>query len=67
VSIWVELTGINEDDVVVWAREHCPSFCSWMIYEDQTYLGFESTPTRYRFEFYNEQDAVLFQLRWQGQ
>lgn len=65
MSIWVDLVHINEADVVAWAREHCPSFCSWLIYEDQTYLGFE--PTRYRFEFYNEQDAVLFQLRWQGQ
>ena len=65
VSIWVELTDINEADAVAWAKEHCSSFCSWLIYEDQTYLGYE--PTRYQFEFYNEQDAVLFQLRWQGQ
>ena len=65
MTTWVELIGVSENDTVMWAKEHCPSFCSWLIYEDHTYLGFE--PTRYKFEFCNEQDAMLFQLRWQGQ
>ena len=67
MSIWVELTDINEADAVAWAREHCSSFCSWLIYEGESYAGVDLDPIRYQFEFYNEQDAVLFQLRWQGQ
>jgi hypothetical protein len=66
VSIWVELNSIDENEVVTWAKEHCASFCSWLVYEDDlNYIDIRAT--KYKFEFYNEQDAVLFQLRWQGQ
>jgi hypothetical protein len=67
MSTWVELHDIDENKIVAWAQEHCPSFCSWLIYEGESYAGVDLDPIRYKFEFYNEQDAMLFQLKWQGQ
>jgi hypothetical protein len=66
VSTWVELNNIDESEIVTWAKEHCPSFCSWLVYEDDlSYIDIQAT--KYKFEFYNEQDAMLFLMRWQGQ
>jgi hypothetical protein len=66
VSTWVEVFGINEDAAVAWAREHCASFCSWLIYNDASFGTWDATPARYEFEFYDEQDAMLFLMRWGG-
>lgn len=69
----VILYDINEDELTKWAVENCPSFVSWLIYENSdafTFAAADAEPEwhiRYEFEFYNEQDALLFQLKWQGQ
>jgi hypothetical protein len=69
----VTLYDIDEDQLREWAVENCPSFVSWLIYENSNAFSFDvlgeepEWHIRYEFEFYNEQDALLFQLRWQGQ
>jgi hypothetical protein len=61
----VTFYDINEETVSTWARKNCPSFVCWLVYEstdlDETWL------LRYEFEFTDNHDAMLFQLRWQGQ
>ena len=65
----VELYDIDEDILSKWAIANCSSFCGWLIYENSDAFGFvnldEDTDwmIRYEFEFGNEQDALLFQLR----
>lgn len=65
----IVLYDIDEDQLREWALENCPSFISWMIYENGD--GFDVLDpewyVRYEFEFGDEQEAMLFQLRWQGQ
>ena len=69
----ITLYDINEDAASRWAIEHCPSFVSWLIYENEEACLFSSSNDetewliRFEFEFTNEQEAMLFQLRWQGQ
>jgi len=69
----VTLYDIDEDQLREWAVENCPSFSNWLIYTNKDAFSFfeqEDDPVwqvRYEFEFNNEQDAILFQLRWQGQ
>jgi hypothetical protein len=64
----VTLYDINEYDVSCWAIENCSSFSGWLIYEND--VLFDEQPDwqiSYEFEFADEQEAMLFQLRWQGQ
>lgn len=69
----ITLYDIDEGTLSDWARANCPSFVSWLIYENSDAFGFVNLDDenewmiRYEFEFNNEQDAMLFQLRWQGQ
>jgi len=69
----VKLYDINEDILSNWAIENCPSFVSWLIYEnsdafaDVNLDNYNKWMLRYEFEFINDQEAMLFQLRWQGQ
>ena len=68
----VQLFDIDEYTVSSWAIENCPGFCGWVIYEKPDIFHFDVDDEnlwmiRYEFEFTNDQDAILFQLRWQGQ
>ena len=65
----VSLFDINETTVAEWARNNCPSFEGWFVYENDI-LFLDDDPewcTRYEFEFADDQEALMFQLRWQGQ
>lgn len=69
----VKLYDIDEDALSNWAIENCPSFRGWLIYENSDAFTFQYLDedaewiVRYEFEFTDEQEALLFQLRWQGQ
>lgn len=69
----VKLYDIDEDTLSNWAIENCPSFRGWLIYEHSDAFGFVNWDdeaewlVRYEFEFADDQEAMLFQLRWQGQ
>lgn len=63
MTTWVKISNIDEDVVVAWTKENCPSFCSWLIYnQSRTVMDVEEC--QYEFEFYNEQDATMFLMRW---
>ena len=63
MTTWVEIFNIDEDVVVAWTKENCPSFRSLVIY-DQSRIVMDVEEYRYEFEFYNEQDATMFLMRW---
>lgn len=66
----VTLYDIDEDTLSDWARANCPSFISWYITENDPFAVLEPDcewATRYKFEFTDEREALLFQLKWQGQ
>jgi hypothetical protein len=71
MSVTITLYDIDEDAASSWARNNCPSFSGWMVYNNtDPWLGLDADyewEVKYEFEFYNEQEAMLFQLRWQGQ
>ncbi len=64
---------IDEYELSTWAMTNCASFVSWLVYDNTEFYSFTSTDytatwcLRYEFEFQDEQEAMLFQLRWQGQ
>ena len=68
----VSLYDIDEDTLSRWAMANCASFRGWLIYENSEALGFVNWDdetewyVRYEFEFTDEQEAMLFQLKWQG-
>ena len=51
---------------------NCSSFVGWLIYENGealSLIGYDDDIDwyiRYEFEFADEQEAMLFQLKWQG-
>jgi hypothetical protein len=52
---------------------NCASFVGWLIYENGEALSFTGFyddeidwHIRYEFEFADDQEAMLFQLKWQG-
>ncbi len=55
---------IDEEKIASWARTYCPSFVCWLVYDSDDMA--EDWYLRYEFEFADEQDAVLFQLKWEG-
>lgn len=61
----IELYDVDDDiETGLWAHENCPSFTGWVVIDgdhDDVYN------TSYKFYFNEERDAVLFQLKWQGQ
>ena len=69
----VTLYDIDEDTLSKWAIVNCPSFQGWLIYENSDAFGFVDWDDetewmiRYEFEFADDHEAMLFQLRWQGQ
>lgn len=69
----VKLYDIDEAKLSKWALKNCPSFCGWILYENYDAFGFvnldegQDWMVRYEFEFGDEQDAFIFQLRWEGQ
>jgi hypothetical protein len=68
----VKLYDIDEDTLSKWAIAHCASFCGWLIYENSDAFAFVDWDDetewfiRYEFEFADEHEAMLFQLKWQG-
>ena len=68
----VKLHDIDENSLSEWAIENGPSCRGWLIYENPDAFSFDIDDEnlwmiRYEFEFADERDAILFQLRWQGQ
>lgn len=66
----VILYDINESAVADWARKNCSSFVAWLVYENDELTFFADDPewcTRYEFDITDEQEAMMFQLKWQGQ
>lgn len=64
----MNLSPDREREIVWWARDNCPSFGAWYIYEDSfNNIDKDEWNTEYRFTFGDEQDSMIFQLRWQGQ
>lgn len=66
----VTLHDIDEDTLSDWARANCSSFVAWYITENDPFAVLEPDcewTVRYEFEFADEQEALLFQLKWQGQ
>jgi hypothetical protein len=68
----VKLYDIDEETLSNWATTNCPSFQGWLIYENsESWMSFDSDSDeewaiRYEFEFADDQEALLFQLKWQG-
>lgn len=67
----VSLYDIDEDTLSRWAMANCSSFVGWLIYENSDAFDFVNIDpndwyVRYEFEFEDEQEAMLFQLKWQG-
>ena len=69
----VTLYDIDEDVASKWAIKNCPTLEGWLVTENSDAFGFvawDDEPEwslRYDFEFADELEAMLFQLRWQGQ
>lgn len=72
----------NEEEVTEWARVNCPSLWRVMCYEPPAFALpvirahikantvddiVSDWLTKHEFEFGDEQEAMLFQLRWDGQ
>jgi len=70
MAITITLYDIDEDAASSWARENCPSFEGWLVYNhSDNWLNLDDDQEwyiKYDFEFNNEQEALMFQLRWQG-
>lgn len=68
VVVLLNLDQNKEREVVWWARENCPSFHAWYVYQDSDNEPLiEEWDSHFKFMFGNERDAIIFQLRWQGQ
>jgi hypothetical protein len=64
----MNLTPDKEREIMCWARDNCPSFGAWYVYEDSiNNIDTDEWNTEFRFTFSDERDALMFQLRWQGQ
>jgi hypothetical protein len=72
MAVTITLYDINELAASEWAIKNCPSFRGWLIYDNNDPFAYLDLDERewlisYEFEFEDEQEAMLFQLRWQGQ
>ena len=69
----ITLYDIDEKAASDWAKENCSSFRAWLVSENQDewiWLNIDDEPewrVRYEFEFDDNHEAMMFQLRWQGQ
>jgi hypothetical protein len=56
-----------EDDIQIgqWAQENCPSFTGWLVVDTFHDPDADSIED-FRFYFTQEQDAMIFLMRWQG-
>lgn len=66
----ITLHDIDEDTLSSWARDNCSSFVGWYIIENDPFASLEENVewfVRYEFDFTDDHDAMMFQLRWQGQ
>ena len=57
----VDLEVVEQQDVIDWARENCPSFRGLYAYENEFLTD---DPEYYEFLFENEKDATLFGLKF---
>ena len=57
----VDLGTVEQQDIIDWARENCPSFGGVFCYENE-YLT--DDPELYEFVFESEKDATLFGLKF---
>ena len=57
----VDLGTVEQQDIIDWARENCPSFRGLFVYENE-YLT--DDPEYYDFVFEDEKDATLFGLKF---
>lgn len=60
----VTFYDIDEEKLASWAKENCPSFICWLVHESEDYDT--EWYLRYEFEFTDDRDAMLFQLKWDG-
>ena len=71
MSKFIAINADNADDAIIWAKENCPSYVTY-----DTISEFKPTESealliksfkwvvKYQFYFNNDQDALMFQLRW---
>ncbi len=68
---YYEIVIFNIEDeytVVNWTRENCPSFFGWTISEgDDINPETDMLDDKFTFTFGEERDALIFNMRWQGQ
>ena len=57
----VDLSSDAQEEAISWARDNCLSFRGLFIYENE-YLT--DDPEYYQFIFEQEQDAILFGLKF---
>lgn len=61
----VELYDVDDDvETGLWAHRTCPSFTGWVTIDGD---HSDEYTTMYKFYFDQEQDAMVFLMRWQGQ
>ena len=57
----VDLALVEQQDIINWARANCPSFRGMFAYESE-FIDFDTE--YYNFVFEQEEDAVLFGLKF---
>lgn len=61
MSIYVTLPYSSSTEPLDWAKENCPSYITNDMHQD----GYNSyDPFRIDYFFADEQDALMFKLRW---
>jgi hypothetical protein len=58
----VDLDTVEQQDIIIWARENCPSFRGLFVYE--TEFVRDDDPGNFEFVFEDEKDATLFGLKF---
>ena len=59
----VSITKNNVDDTVEWTKENCPSYAG-MSGPIHSIMDNRHRVTRYIFHFKDDNEALMFQLRW---
>lgn len=57
----VDLDTVEQQDIIIWARENCPSFRAMFAYEIEF---IDCEVEYYDFVFEQEHDATLFGLKF---
>lgn len=57
----VDLDTVEQQDIIIWARENCPSFRGLFVYDTEFV---RDDPGNFEFVFEDEKDATLFGLKF---